>query len=74
MCDDQNRISTRLMYDKCAYDHQMKSQKVDLQTGLVDEQNGIYISHEHIARTLLYRLGVRDDLGDYRTSPIGALL
>ena len=52
----------------------MKSQKVDLQTGLVDEQNGTYISHEHIARTLLYRLGVTDDLGDYRSSPIGALL
>lgn len=52
----------------------MKSQKVDLQTGLVDEQNGTYISHEHIARTLLYRLGVSDDLGDYRTPPIGALL
>ena len=52
----------------------MKSQKVDLQTGLVDEDNGVYVSHEHIARTLLYRLGIEDDLGDYREPPIQALL
>ena len=55
-------------------DYKMKSQKVDLQTGLVDSENGSYISHEHIARTLLYRLGVEDDLGDYREPPIQALL
>ena len=55
-------------------DNKMKSQKVDLQTGQVDEDNGVYVSHEHIARTLLYRLGIEDDLGDYREPPIQALL
>ena len=55
-------------------DQKMKSQKVSLQTGLVDENNGVYISHEHIARTLLYRLGIEEDLGDYREPPIEALL
>jgi hypothetical protein len=55
-------------------DQKMKSQKVDLATGEVDNDNGVYISHEHIARTLLYRLGVEDDLGDYREPPISALL
>ena len=55
-------------------DQKMSSQKVDLATGEVDNDNGVYISHEHIARTLLYRLGVEDDLGDYREPPISALL
>ena len=55
-------------------DQKMKSQKVSLQTGLVDENNGVYLSHEHIARTLLYRLGIEEDLGDYREPPIEALL
>ena len=55
-------------------DYKMKSQKVNLQTGLVDPENGSYISHEHIARTLLYRTGVEEDLGDYREPPIQALL
>ena len=40
-----------------------KNEKVDLVTGMVDAENGVYLSHEHIARTLLYRLGVQDDLG-----------
>ena len=55
-------------------DQKMKSQKVNLQTGLVDDESGVYISHEHIARTLLYRLGIEEDLGDYREPPIQALL
>ena len=55
-------------------DNKMKSQKVNLQSGQIDPDNGTYISHEHIARTLLYRLGISDDLGDYREPPISALL
>jgi uncharacterized protein (DUF1501 family) len=55
-------------------DQKMKSQKVDLATGGIDSENGTYISHEHIARTLLYRLGIEDDIGDYREPPISALL
>ena len=55
-------------------DQKMKSQKVDLATGAIDSENGTYISHEHIARTLLYRLGIEDDIGDYREPPISALL
>ena len=34
----------------------------------------VFISHEHIARTLLHRLGVTDDIGDFREPPITALL
>ena len=36
MCDDQNRISTRLMYDKCAYDQRLGENKSSLDYTLYD--------------------------------------
>ena len=55
-------------------DLKMRSQGVDLATGVVDNDYGERISHEHIARTLLSSIGVTDDIADLRTSPITALL
>ena len=36
MCDDRNRISTRLMYDKCAYDQRLGENKTSLDYSLYE--------------------------------------
>lgn len=54
--------------------NKMRSQAVDLSTGLVDTDYGERISHEHIARTLLCSIGISDDIADLRNDPITALL
>ena len=54
--------------------NKMRSQAVDLSTGLVDNDYGERISHEHIARTLLSSVGISDDIADLRKDPITALL
>ncbi|MEC7987801.1 MAG: DUF1501 domain-containing protein [Myxococcota bacterium] len=55
-------------------ENKMRAQAVDLATGMVDNENGERISHEHIARTLLYSVGITDDIADVRVPPIDALL
>ena len=51
----------------------MQAQPVDLGTGLLDS-GGELIGNNHIARTLLHSVGVDVDVGDFRASPVLALL
>ena len=51
----------------------MQSQAVDLQTGAVSS-GGERITNEHVARTLLHSIGITDDIGEFRQSPVTALL
>ena len=51
----------------------MEAQAVDLNTGNVSA-SGELIGNNHIARTLLHSVGVEDDVGDFRVSPLLALL
>ena len=52
----------------------MAAQRVDLETGLVDPDNGVSIEHEHVTRTLLESVGITEDVADLRVDPIQALL
>ena len=54
--------------------HKMRSQAVDLSTGLVDHDHGVRVSHEHVARTLLHSIGITDDIADLREDAITALI
>ena len=51
----------------------MLAQPVDLATGQLSE-SGELMTNEHVARTLLASIGIDDDIGDFRQSPIQALL
>ena len=54
--------------------NKMRSQAIDLSTGLVDHEHGVRVSHEHIARTLLHSIGVTADIADLREDAITALI
>lgn len=51
----------------------MLSQPIDLATGAVSTA-GEQVTHAHVARTLLQGIGIEDDIGDFRASPVTALL
>jgi len=51
----------------------MQAQPVDLVTGALDSA-GEVIGNNHIARTLLHSIGVDEDVGDFRASPVLSLL
>ncbi len=51
----------------------MLAQPVDLSTGELSE-SGELIGNNHIARTLLHSIGVSEDVGDFRSAPLLALL
>lgn len=52
----------------------MAGQRVDLDTGLVDVDGGEQLGHSHIGRSLLHSIGITEDIADFRTPHIPALL